>query len=84
MVFYVFNSELVDFEGTFGGYLYNCLFVRHVQIMASACQRSHPVSLEVTESMLRLDHALTVKIQKNDHLLGYYTHHQLSDEQAVV
>ena len=26
-VFYVFNSELVDFEGTFGGYLYNYLFV---------------------------------------------------------
>ena len=26
-VFYVFKSELVDFEGTFGGYLYNCLFV---------------------------------------------------------
>ena len=25
---YVFNSELlVDFEGTFGGYLYKCLFV---------------------------------------------------------
>ena len=24
--------------------------------------------------MLLLDRALTVKIQKNDHLLGYYTH----------
>ena len=24
---YVFKSELVNFEGTFGGYLYNCLFV---------------------------------------------------------
>ena len=22
--FHVFSSELVDFEGTFGGYLYNC------------------------------------------------------------
>ena len=35
--YYVFNSELVDFEGTFGGYLYNSLFVRHVQMVASAC-----------------------------------------------
>ena len=26
-VFYVFKSELVNFEGTFGGYLYNCLFI---------------------------------------------------------
>ena len=25
--FYVFNSELVDFEGSLGRYLYNCLFV---------------------------------------------------------
>ena len=76
IVLYVFKSELVDFEGTFGGYLYNySSFVRHVQMVASACQRSHPASLEVTESMLLwLDHALTVKIQKNDNLLGYYTH----------
>ena len=38
-MFYVFNSELlvVDFEGTFGGYLYNFLFVRRVQMVASAC-----------------------------------------------
>ena len=36
-VLYVFKSELVDFEGTFGGYLYNYSFVRHVQIVASAC-----------------------------------------------
>ena len=72
-VFYVFNSELVDFEGTFGEYLYNCLFVRHVSMVASACWRSHPASLEVAESMLWLDHALTVK-KKNDPLLGYYTH----------
>ena len=35
-VFYVLNSELVDFEGTFGGYLYNCFFVRHVQTVLSA------------------------------------------------
>ena len=35
--FYVFNWELVDFEGTFGGYLSNCLFVRYVQMVASAC-----------------------------------------------
>ena len=26
-VLYVLKSELVNFEGTFGGYLYNCLFV---------------------------------------------------------
>ena len=31
------KSELVDFEGTFGGYLYNYSFVRHVQMVASAC-----------------------------------------------
>ena len=36
-VLYVFKSELVDFEGTFGGYLYNYSFVRHVQMVASAC-----------------------------------------------
>ena len=63
---YVFKSEIVDFEGTFGGYLYNYLFVRHVEMVASACLRSHPASLEVMESMLWLDHALTVKIQKNN------------------
>ena len=71
---------LVDFEGTFGGYLYNCLFVRHVQMVASACQRSHPASLEVAESMLWLDHALTVKI-KNLPFVGIL---HTSDEQAVV
>ena len=49
---YVFNSELLDFEGTFGGYLHNYSFVRHVQMVASACWRSHPASLEVAESML--------------------------------
>ena len=64
-VLYVFKSELVDFEGTFGGYLYNYSFVRHVQMVASVCWRNHPTSLEVTESMLWLDHAFTVKIQKN-------------------
>ena len=74
--FYVFNSELVDFEGTFGGYLYNCLFVRHVQMVASACLRSHLASLEVAESMMWLDHALTVK-KKNGIL-------HTSEEQSVV
>ena len=29
-VLYVFNSELVDFEGAFGGYLYNSSFARCV------------------------------------------------------
>ena len=36
-VSYVFKSEVVDFEGTFGGYLYNYSFVQHVQMVASAC-----------------------------------------------
>ena len=43
-VLYVFKSELVDFEGNFGGYLYNYSFVRYVQIVASASERSHPAS----------------------------------------
>ena len=49
--------------------------------MASACSRSQPASLTVAESMLWLDHALTVKIIKKRPFVGIL---HTSDEQAAV